>query len=214
MWSGINWPFAGAAGSISIIWFLGIYINICKGLVSLHVWKRASRLNVAKICLKQSSCFCNGVWLCDGVKVQRLLCSFSYSSLHPGILGYFAPLTLFLVTLEAESDGKWHLSWKKRHFLPEVWASVHFSVQEMMRHRVSIFVTIDIEDTVHTKGVFLQWFGKSETCIRPTSTACSMYVTQREEGSLLQFCMLNFIMSRWRHDATSFRLRPLSARVP
>lgn len=47
------------------------------------------------------------------------------------------------------------------HFLPEVWASLHFyfSVQEKMRHRVSIFVTEDIQRCVH-KGCFSEMLWK------------------------------------------------------
>lgn len=59
MWSGVKWEFSCAVGSISIIWFPAVYINSCKGLVSLCV----SPLNVSKTFIKQSSCFCNDTWL-------------------------------------------------------------------------------------------------------------------------------------------------------
>lgn len=37
--------------------------NSCKGQVSLRVCKHVSPLNVSKNVIKQSSCFCNDVWL-------------------------------------------------------------------------------------------------------------------------------------------------------
>lgn len=82
-----------------------------------------------------------------------------------------------------------------QHFLPEVWASLHFyfSVQEKMRHRVSIFVPEDIQRCVH-KGEMVWKFPQVRDLHRtPFSTVCSIYVTQSKEGSLPSFEMFNFI---------------------
>lgn len=48
MGSGVNWELGCAAGSIPIIYFAAIYINSCKGLLSLRVRERLVSLeNVA-----------------------------------------------------------------------------------------------------------------------------------------------------------------------
>lgn len=68
---------------------------------------------------------------------------------------------MFCVTLKTESDARDTSAEKQQHFLPEVWAFLHFyfSVQEKMRHRVSIFATEDIQHRVH-KGCFSEMVWK------------------------------------------------------
>lgn len=87
------------------------------------------------------------------VKVKCLLCSFNYSTEFWVIL--LTRLYFVLLWRQRVTGRTPRLKTTQKHFLPEVWAYIrfYFSVQEKMRHRLSIFITEDIQHRVH-KGCF------------------------------------------------------------